>query len=259
MVVPKISGNSFVNRSNIAELKAVSRSANQTPNFVLDGLKAVNGFANQNLPNSYLESEWTTMHGERRGISALMHRPGLQDFEIERIPSSLKSLGFDMENGDTNASRYYCYEALAADGARYQAMVSKYGESISQNHVSMGTIPSRDTRVTEHNKQTKISAAIDSCGKAPSSAFSKDVHHQNNRDDRFQATVNNMGIEHGRMRKEPDNQSSGKATAKIAGKTAAAASTLLRGNEDSYDTDSDPAHCFSFFVQDRLRSGSRMN
>ena len=51
-----------------------------------------------------------------------------------------------------------------------------------------------------------------------------------------------MGIERGRMRKEPDNQSSGKATAKIARKTAAAASTFQRGDEDPYDSDSDPAY-----------------
>ena len=46
-------------------------------------------------------------------------------------------------------------------------------------------------------------------------AFSTDVHHLNNRKDRNQATMNNMGMERGRMRKEPDNQSSEKATAKI--------------------------------------------
>ena len=47
-----------------------------------------------------------------------------------------------------------------------------------------------------------------------------------------------MGMERGRMRKEPDNQSSGKATAKIDSKTAAAASTFRRGNDDPYDSDS---------------------
>ena len=46
----------------------------------------------------------------------------------------------------------------------------------------------------------------------------------------------NMGMERGRMRKEPDNQSSGKATAKIARKAAAAASTFQI---------SDPAYHFS--------------
>ena len=47
-------------------------------------------------------------------------------------------------------------------------------------------------------------------------AFSTDVRNRNNRKDRYQATVNNMGMERGRMRKEPDNQSSGKAIAKFA-------------------------------------------
>ena len=74
-------------------------------------------------------------------------------------------------------------------------------------------------------------------------AFSTDVYHRNNRKDRNQATMNNMGMERGRMRKEPDNQSSdtGKATAKIAGdrKTAAAASTFRRGDEDPYDSDNE--------------------
>ena len=46
-------------------------------------------------------------------------------------------------------------------------------------------------------------------------------------------------MERGRMQKEPDNQSSGKATAKIDGKTAAAASTFRRGDEYPYDSDSD--------------------
>ena len=41
-----------------------------------------------------------------------------------------------------------------------------------------------------------------------------------------------MGMERGRMCKEPDDQSSGKAMAKIASKTAAAASTFPRGNEN---------------------------
>ena len=55
------------------------------------------------------------------------------------------------------------------------------------------------------------------------------LHHgcvlQGNRKNRNQATMNNMGMERGRMQKEPDNQSSGKATAEIDRKTAAAAST----------------------------------
>ena len=77
-------------------------------------------------------------------------------------------------------------------------------------------------------------------------AFSTDVYHRNNRKDRNQATMNNMGMERGRMRKEPDNQSSGKAIAKIDSKTAAAASTFRRGDEDPYDSDSDTAHHFTY-------------
>ena len=55
------------------------------------------------------------------------------------------------------------------------------------------------------------------------------------------------------MRNEPDNQSSGKATAKIDSKTAAAAaSTFRRDDEYPYDSDSDAAYHFSYFVQDGL-------
>ena len=54
------------------------------------------------------------------------------------------------------------------------------------------------------------------------------------------------------MRNEPDNQSSGKATAKIDSKTAAAASTFRRGDEYPYDSDSDTAYRFFYFVQDGL-------
>ena len=66
--------------------------------------------------------------------------------------------------------------------------------------------------------------------------------------------MNNMGMERGRMRKEPDTQSSGKATAKIDRKTAAAASTFRRGDEDPYDSDSDTEHhChFTYLAQDGL-------
>ena len=70
----------------------------------------------------------------------------------------------------------------------------------------------------------------------------------------YQATMNNMGMEHGRMRKEPDDQSSGKATAKTARKTVAAASTFRLGNEDPYDIDSDPGYHFPHFEQDRLEA-----
>ena len=61
-------------------------------------------------------------------------------------------------------------------------------------------------------------------------------------------------MERGRMRKEPDNQSSGKATAKFPRKTAAAASTIRRGNDDPYDShgDFDPAYHFANIVLDRL-------
>ena len=54
-------------------------------------------------------------------------------------------------------------------------------------------------------------------GKIPAgeAEYNKDVHHRNNRKDCNQATMNNMGMERGRMRQEPDNQSSDKATAKI--------------------------------------------
>ena len=54
------------------------------------------------------------------------------------------------------------------------------------------------------------------------------------------------------MLKESDNQSSCKATAKIDRKTAAAASTFRRGDEYPYDSDSDTAYHFSYFVQDWL-------
>ena len=60
-------------------------------------------------------------------------------------------------------------------------------------------------------------------------------------------------MECGRTPKEPDNQSSGKATTKITCKTAAAASTFQRGNKDPFDNDSNPlaSYQFSYFVQDR--------
>ena len=73
-------------------------------------------------------------------------------------------------------------------------------------------------------------------------AFSKDVYHRNNNNDCYQATMNNMGMTSGRMTKEQANQSSGKATAKIACKTASAAITFQRGNRAPYDSDSEPAH-----------------
>ena len=56
------------------------------------------------------------------------------------------------------------------------------------------------------------------------------------------------------MRKEPDNQPSSQAMAKIAHKNAAAAATFQQGDEDSYDSDSDPAYHFSYFVQDQLEA-----
>ena len=42
--------------------------------------------------------------------------------------------------------------------------------------------------------------------------------------------------------------------AKIDSKTTAAASTSRRGNEDPYDSDSYPAYCFPYFVQDQLET-----
>ena len=42
--------------------------------------------------------------------------------------------------------------------------------------------------------------------------------------------------------------------AKIARKTAAAASLFWRSNEDPYDSESVPAYHFSYFVQDRLEA-----
>ena len=72
--------------------------------------------------------------------------------------------------------------------------------------------------------------------------------------------MNNMGMERGRKHKEPDNQSSGKAMAKIACETAAAASTFLRGYEYPYhdDSDSDTAYHFSFFLQDGLEDSTQL-
>ena len=84
-------------------------------------------------------------------------------------------------------------------------------------------------------------------------AFSTDVYHRNNRKDGNQATMKKMGMECGRMRKEPDNQSSSKATAKIdrnLNAAAVAAYTHLLGNEDPYDSDSDSAYLFFLFGQD---------
>ena len=67
-------------------------------------------------------------------------------------------------------------------------------------------------------------------------AFATDVYHRNKRKDSNQATMNNMGMERGRMRKEPDNSSSRKATAKIDRKTASAASTFRRGDDSPMKT-----------------------
>ena len=89
-------------------------------------------------------------------------------------------------------------------------------------------------------------------------AFSKDVYHRKNHKDSNQATMINMGMESGRMLKESDNQSSCKATAKIDRKTAAAASTFRRGDEYPYDSDSDTAYHFSYFVQDGLEARDRI-
>ena len=83
-------------------------------------------------------------------------------------------------------------------------------------------------------------------------AYFTDVYHRDSRKDRNQATMNNMGMERGRMRKEPDNQSSNRATAKTDLKTAAAASTFRRGDEDPYDSDTDTEHHFTYLAQDGL-------
>ena len=72
--------------------------------------------------------------------------------------------------------------------------------------------------------------------------------------------MNNMGMERGRMQKEPVNQpeSSGKAAAKIARKTAAAASTFRRGKEDPYDSDTNPTYHFSYLSRIGSRPDSPM-
>ena len=90
----------------------------------------------------------------------------------------------------------------------------------------------------------------------PGLAFSMDVHHLNNLKDSNKVTMNNMpvGMERGCIRKEPDSQFSGKATAKIDSKAAAAATTFRRGKEDPYDSDSDPVYHFSYFDPDRFEA-----
>ena len=113
----------------------------------------------------------------------------------------------------------------------------------------------RGINVIQRNTNYTKTREKPACAYKPSGlAFSTDVHHRINRKDRNQTTMNNMGMERGRVREEPDIQSSGKATAKI--ETAAAASTFRRGNEDPYDSDSDPAYHFisGYFVQDRLEA-----
>ena len=82
--IQEISSNCFIKRSNIA------------------GRKAVNGSANQNLPNSNLKSELTSnYYAWRMDGTQLSHaEPGLQG------PG-------------------YCYDALAAEDARYQTMTKK--------------------------------------------------------------------------------------------------------------------------------------
>ena len=59
-LVPENSCNSFIKRSNFAGQEAANGSAEQSQIFVAHGRKAVNGSANQNLPDSYLKSELTT-------------------------------------------------------------------------------------------------------------------------------------------------------------------------------------------------------
>ena len=69
----------------------------------------------------------------------------------------------------------------------------------------------RGIRVIHHN--TNDTKTGEKPGYMPSGlAFSSDVYHRNNSKDRNQATMNNMGMERGRMLKEPDNRSSREAT-----------------------------------------------
>ena len=127
----------------------------------------------------------------------------------------------------------------AVDGSAKQNLLNSFMKS----DLNIMHRERRRIHVIQHN--TNDTKTAEKPGYIPSSlAFSTDV---NNCKDRYQATMNNMGMEHGRMRKEPDNQTSGKAMGKVASKTAHATSTFRRGNKDPYDSDSDPAYQFSYF------------
>ena len=110
---------------------------------------AVNVSANQNLSNSFMESELNILHGERRGMVLGIH-----------------VIHHNTNNTKTGERPWYMPSGLA---------------------------------------------------------FFTDMYHRNNSKDSNQATMNNMSMERGRMLKEPDNQSSGKAAAMIDSKTSAAA------------------------------------
>lgn len=256
-------GNDSLVAISVSDLrKAVDGSASQNlPNFFLkSGLNSMHGerrgiqFIHPNInqtttrknprtkPTFVEVDAWVLniMLGERRGIHVIHHNIINTSAEKPIINSTVSYVQSSMES--SLYALVIHYETMTASKDKGSHIYGLGSVCTFPNRQSLRTAPAFNSRTALVDNELflimrKTLMDHENLIVLQAQQSSYKVNYQpdrNNRKDRYQDIMVNMSLEHrGRMREEPDIQSSGKATAKNARKTIAAASTFRRGGSNS--------------------------
>ena len=276
-------GNDSVVAISVSDLrKAVDGSASQNlPNFFLKsglnimhgerrGIQVIHPNINQTMTRKNPRTKptfvevvaWllTIMLGERRGIHVIHHNTNnITSAEKLIINTTVACVQPSMES--SLYALVIHYEIMTASKDKGSHIYGLGSVCTFPDRHNLRTTPAFNSRTAsadnnvflimgktlmDHEKFIVLQAKQSLC---------KENYqpNRNNRKDRYQDIMVIMSLEHrGRMREEPDNQSSGKATAKNARKTTAVASTFRRGGSNSDEDGCNSKPQFSYLGQVRV-------
>jgi len=196
------------------------------------------------------------MHGERRGIQIIQHNTNTSYTTMSAENPTIKPTVVNVQPSGESSSYVPVihFEIMTASNDKGSHIYGLGSVCTFPNRQSLQMAPASKNTISLVNNDLNLTM-----GKLfkdhekfivfqaqQSSDKENNQPDRNNRNDRYQDIMMSMSLEqYGRVRKEPDNQSSGKDTAK----TAAAAYTFRRGVSTSYQDGCNSKPQYLYFGQ----------
>ena len=200
--------------------------------------------------------ELNIMHGERRGIQIIQHNTNTSYTTMSAENPTIKPTVVNVQ--PSGESSLYVpvihFEIMTASNDKGSHIYGLGSVCTFPNRQSLQMAPASKNTITLVNNDLNLTMGEPFKDHEKFIVFqaqqSSDKENnqpdRNNRNDRYQDIMMSMSLEqYGRVRKEPDNQSSGKDTAK----TAAAAYTFRRGVSTSYQDGCNSKPQYLYFAQ----------